>query len=399
MPTLVTIFFAIHHHYRDLASSLSLEDYGAPPHIRRHRVILPISGVHRGTLAALRYARSLSDDVTAVHVSIDPAEAEKVSAKWENWGEGVRWSSWIRPTACCSSRCWTTSSGIGQRQPNEMITIVVPQFVPKQWWHNLLHTQTASLAAAGAALQAGHRHHGRAVPDGVMESAGRYAMKYVVVGCGAGGRRAGPSVSRPGPRGDGGRPGSTSLPQPRPQSFQGRTRRRRGAQPGCAAAGRHRAGRRPGGGDQLRHGQRRRGAHRADRLPRAERGGAQLRPAPAPPATKPSVCRSVSPQQLGRPADRGDARTHRILRTVFSAGNGEVEVYEILQYPAPGTAGPWTRCVPRRPVPTRGALPAGRGCAIPPDASRSEAGDVVHVSATWKASQRCAASLGMTREA
>ena len=53
-------------------------------------MILPISGVHRGTLAALRYARSLSDDVTAVHVSVDPAEAEALRQKWELWGEGVR---------------------------------------------------------------------------------------------------------------------------------------------------------------------------------------------------------------------------------------------------------------------------------------------------------------------
>ena len=29
------------------------------------------------------------------------------------------------------------------RQPNELITIVVPQFVPAHWWQNLLHTQTA----------------------------------------------------------------------------------------------------------------------------------------------------------------------------------------------------------------------------------------------------------------
>jgi len=32
-----------------------------------------------------------------------------------------------------------------RRQPNEIITIVVPQFVPRHWWHNLLHTQAAFL--------------------------------------------------------------------------------------------------------------------------------------------------------------------------------------------------------------------------------------------------------------
>ena len=28
-------------------------------------------------------------------------------------------------------------------QPNETLTIVVPQFVPRKWWHQLLHAQTA----------------------------------------------------------------------------------------------------------------------------------------------------------------------------------------------------------------------------------------------------------------
>ena len=50
---------------------------------------MPVSGVHQGTLAALRYARMLSDDITAVHVTIEPADAEKVRQKWETWGEGV----------------------------------------------------------------------------------------------------------------------------------------------------------------------------------------------------------------------------------------------------------------------------------------------------------------------
>jgi hypothetical protein len=53
-------------------------------------VILPLSTVHRGTLTALNYARSISDDVTAVHVSIDPEDAEKVRQKWDMWGAGTR---------------------------------------------------------------------------------------------------------------------------------------------------------------------------------------------------------------------------------------------------------------------------------------------------------------------
>ncbi len=144
IPTLVVIFSAIHRHYRNLAAHLSLEHYGAPPAISRHRVILPISGVHRGSLAALRYARSLSEDVTAVYVAMDPDEAEKIRQKWEKWGEGVRLVILDSPYRLLLEPLLSYIQQIAdQRQPNEAITIVVPQFVPKHWWNNLLHTQAA----------------------------------------------------------------------------------------------------------------------------------------------------------------------------------------------------------------------------------------------------------------
>jgi len=141
---MVAIFSAIHRHYRNLGGQLSLEHYGEPPHIARQRVILPISGVHRGTVMALRYARSLSDDVTAVHVSTDFAEAEQLRRKWETWGEGVRLVILDSPYRLLLEPLLAYIEEIaGRRQPNEVITIMVPQFVPRRWWHNLLHTQAA----------------------------------------------------------------------------------------------------------------------------------------------------------------------------------------------------------------------------------------------------------------
>jgi hypothetical protein len=144
IPAMVVGFSSIHHHYRSLAARLSLDSHGAPPPITRHRVILTISGVHRGTLAALRYARSLSHDVTAVYVSIDPAEVEKVRAKWEMWGEGVRLVILDSPYRQLIGPLLEYIEAVDtMRQPNEVITVVVPQFVPHSWMSTLLHTQTA----------------------------------------------------------------------------------------------------------------------------------------------------------------------------------------------------------------------------------------------------------------
>jgi hypothetical protein len=144
-PTLVAIFFAIHSHYRNLAANLSLQRDRKGIHIKRHRVILPISGIHQGTLAALNYARVLSNDITAVYVSIDPVETENIREKWDIWGEGVRLVILESPYRLLLEPLLDYIGEItANRQSKEIITIIVPQFVPRVWWHNLLHTQTAT---------------------------------------------------------------------------------------------------------------------------------------------------------------------------------------------------------------------------------------------------------------
>jgi amino acid transporter len=145
IPALVKLFFTIHHHYQDLASRLTLDRFsGLPARQTRHRVILPVSGIHQGALEALRYAKLLSDDVTAVHVSLDPDETEKVQKKWKIWGEGTRlvildspFRLFIEPMLKYIEEI------IDSRQPNETITIVVPQFIPSKRWHQALHMRTA----------------------------------------------------------------------------------------------------------------------------------------------------------------------------------------------------------------------------------------------------------------
>ncbi|HET9589788.1 MAG TPA: APC family permease [Anaerolineales bacterium] len=146
-PVLIGIFLWIHRHYSRLATRLSLEKYGEPPPYNvRHRVIVPISNVHQGTLAALRYARMLSEDITAVHISMDPEDTERVRRKWERWGRGNRlvivdspYRLFLEPLLGYIDEILAT------RQANETITIVVPHFVPQRRAHKFLHMQTAEM--------------------------------------------------------------------------------------------------------------------------------------------------------------------------------------------------------------------------------------------------------------
>ncbi len=146
IPTMVFIFYRIHHHYKSLAEKLSLTNYMPTNLISRHRVILLISGVHNGSLTALTYARSLSQDLTAVHVSIDEKETQKVREKWNIYGEGTRLIILESPYRLMVEPVLEYINMLLEiMRPNELLTVVVPQFVPKHWWENLLHNQTALL--------------------------------------------------------------------------------------------------------------------------------------------------------------------------------------------------------------------------------------------------------------
>lgn len=146
VPVLVRTFFAIHHHYQDLAHRLTLEGFKQPPAIRRQKVLIPVSGVHRGTLNALRYARSLSKDVTAVHVAVDAAAGEKLLLKWQAWAPEVNLVILGSPFRLMMEPLLRYIKTVAaDRKPNEIVTVVVPEFVPRVWWHSWLHTRAAQL--------------------------------------------------------------------------------------------------------------------------------------------------------------------------------------------------------------------------------------------------------------
>lgn len=144
IPLLVLIFYSIHRHYANLAKNLTLDDYNPPLAIRHHRVLLLVSNVHKGTLQALNYARELSNDVTAVHVSLDPEQSHKVMERWEQWGGGVRLVVIESPYRLLIEPLLEYIDKLDKsRQPNDILTVVVPQFVPERWWTNALHANTA----------------------------------------------------------------------------------------------------------------------------------------------------------------------------------------------------------------------------------------------------------------
>jgi len=151
IPLLVTLFRAVHRHYVDVARQLTTEGLAKLRPIR-HEVIVPVSGIHRGVLRALEYAKTIAPEhVTAVYINLDEEATQKLRSKWSDWVEGVELVVIASPYRSLVGPLIRYLDRRLKQHANQMVTVVLPEFVPAKWWHHLLHNQS-SLLLKGAML-------------------------------------------------------------------------------------------------------------------------------------------------------------------------------------------------------------------------------------------------------
>jgi amino acid transporter len=144
IPVLVVHFLSTHRHYERVAEQLSLKGLSVPD--RKHNtVIVPIGGVHRAVVQALEYARTLSDDVRAVYVDVDPRATQEIREEWTRWGKGIRLEILASPFRSVMEPLLEYIEITAEERPNDFVTVLLPEFVPARWWHHLLHNQRALL--------------------------------------------------------------------------------------------------------------------------------------------------------------------------------------------------------------------------------------------------------------
>jgi amino acid transporter len=143
----IATFQRIQQHYREVSAQLSL--HGLPPSIRPYpkpRIVIPISGVHRVTIEAVSFALSISNDLTAVYVELEPGRAQAVRDTWKRWWPDI-------PLVVLESPYRSILGPLldfldqtdRQRNDGQLATVVLPEFVPAKWWQGLLHNQTTWL--------------------------------------------------------------------------------------------------------------------------------------------------------------------------------------------------------------------------------------------------------------
>src|SRR6266581_1020971 len=127
IPLLVGVFLAVHWHYEEVAVELSLDGLEGPPEFQHT--------VH----------------VRAVYVEANPAGTAKLEEKWGKWGLGVPLVVLASPYRSLLRPLLDYIDQIQSRGDDQMVTIVLPEFLPRRWWQHVLHNQTA-LVIKGALL-------------------------------------------------------------------------------------------------------------------------------------------------------------------------------------------------------------------------------------------------------
>ena len=149
IPLMIYIFKCIRGHYDNVAKQLSLPNacmQEADPELSeaKHIVIVPVSTPTRVVFETLKYAKVIGDKVYAVHVSSDDQLQEsKLQEKWQCWQPGVELVVLRSPyRLLMKPLLHFIEKKEREKGANDYITVVIPEFETRKWWHRLLHNQT-----------------------------------------------------------------------------------------------------------------------------------------------------------------------------------------------------------------------------------------------------------------
>src|SRR5829696_6394062 len=142
IPLLIMMFRAIHRHYARAAGELAAQTPLKSEEIV-HTVIVPVAAVNRVARQTLAYARSISPNVTAVHITDDEAEIEQMRESWQALVTDVPMVIIESPYRGLVGPLLAYLDEIDRQRPDDTLTVVLPEFIARHWWEQILHNQTA----------------------------------------------------------------------------------------------------------------------------------------------------------------------------------------------------------------------------------------------------------------
>jgi amino acid transporter len=146
IPGLVYIFLKTHQHYQDVSNQLTMR--GLPPSLRplpKPRVVIPVSGVHRGMVDAVNFARAISDNIIAVYIDIDPGpDEEELLRRWNVWFPDIEFILLQSPYRSISEPLLTFLEQTDlEHNDGQQAVLILPEIIPASTWQEYLHNQSA----------------------------------------------------------------------------------------------------------------------------------------------------------------------------------------------------------------------------------------------------------------
>ena len=144
IPVFVALFYAIWHHYREVEDLLVIASPDEALSARvKPRVLVPIGRLDRAHLEALQIARTMSGDVTAIHVSDDPQAARRLGERWATLVPDIPLVIIESPYRALLRPLLAYIDAIDKGDKRRPVMVVLSEFVPRHWWEFPLHNQTA----------------------------------------------------------------------------------------------------------------------------------------------------------------------------------------------------------------------------------------------------------------
>jgi amino acid transporter len=149
IPFVVALFINIHRHYKYVAKRLSIKDVAPRSYIPRpkpevvtHPAVVVVGELNRGTLEALDYARSIADEIVAVHVNIGSTDQDKLQEKWRQLESDIPLEIIDSPYRSLFEPLIDFVSEFEEGHSGVFTTVIIPTFITRNWWESILHNQT-----------------------------------------------------------------------------------------------------------------------------------------------------------------------------------------------------------------------------------------------------------------
>ncbi|MBK3494695.1 APC family permease [Viridibacillus sp. YIM B01967] len=146
LPIIIYSFHRIKKHYDSVGPQLKLIADEKIIQIEGNVIIVPVAGITKVVRNSLNYAKSLSaDQIIAVYIAFEREDIAKFEEQWKKWQPDVKlvtlyspYRSIVQPLTKFIDKVERKAS-----KANYQVSVIIPQFLPKKGWQNILHNQSS----------------------------------------------------------------------------------------------------------------------------------------------------------------------------------------------------------------------------------------------------------------